>query len=647
MTAVAATRTIRAALAGNPNVGKSSLFNALTGLHQTIGNYPGVTIDRTEGRRTLDSGHVLQVVDLPGVASLSGHSPDEKIAVDVLHGRVAGSAPPDVVVAILDATNPRRGLLLLSQILELSAPVVVCLNMVDEAQRAGNAVDARALSEALGGVPVVETVASRHVGTDRLVDAIVSAAATERTPRARRADAEGGQAADLEARHRWALAVMERLALRLPVTPRHRSDRIDGVLLHPLFGSLIFLVLMGTVFQAVFSWAEPLMGGIEAGVAALQDWVRATLPEGAVNDLLVDGVLAGVGGVLVFVPQIVLLFLFLGILEDTGYMTRAAFIVDRPLRAVGLSGRAFIPLLSSFACAVPGIMATRTIGSRAERLLTIYVAPLMTCSARLPIYALVIAAFVPDAPFLGPLRAQGAVMLLLYAGGIVVASLAAWVIGRIIMRGKRETPILEMPPYRRPNFPVLATKLWHRVSAFLKRAGTVIFAVSVVLWLLAYYPRADSVLGRTEAEQASAQLEQSFAGTIGKAIEPAIAPLGFDWRVGIGILSSYLAREVFVATMGVVYAVDGADDDEDGGSRLRDAFKNARHDRTDRPVFDWPAIVALLVFYVIAPQCASTLAVVRREAGSWGHAAFVFVYLTVLAYAAALLAHRLTAAFTG
>jgi ferrous iron transport protein B len=643
-----AARLRTVALAGNPNVGKSSLFNALTGLHQRVGNYPGVTIDCSEGTHVTSSGETLRVVDLPGVVSLAGRSPDERIAVDALSGRIPAMAAPDVVVAVLDASNVRRGLLLLSQILELSIPVVVCLNMVDEATKAGNAVDGARLSAALGGLPVIETVAARGVGVERLAEAAGRARLVEGARGLWRGSlsAKAAPSADDEiaARQRWAADVVRRLELRHAVTPRNASDRLDRILLHPVLGSLIFLGVMGCMFQAVFSWATPAMDAIKDGLGWAAEAVRGALPAHAVTDLLTDGVIAGVGAVLVFLPQIVLLFLFLGILEDTGYMTRAAFLVDRPLRAVGLSGRAFIPLLSSFACAIPGIMATRTISDRRERFVTMLVAPLMTCSARLPVYSVIIAAFVPDEPLFGPVGVQGATMLALYAAGILIASLASFVLSRVLFRGEREAPILEMPPYRRPVPGVIAAKLWHRAWAFIARAGTVIFLVSVVLWTLTYLPRATPDPARSEAENASAQLSQSIAGRVGHAIEPVIRPLGFDWRVGIGILASYMAREVFVGTMGVVYAVE---DPEEESSRLTDAFREARDDRTGLLLFGWPAIAALLAFYVIAPQCASTLAVIRREAGSWRWAAFVFVYLSVLAYLAALLAHRVAAALVG
>jgi ferrous iron transport protein B len=652
-----AARPVFVALAGNPNVGKSSLFNALTGLRQRVGNYPGVTVERHEGVFR-GGGAEFRVVDLPGVYSLVPRSPDERVAADVLLGRLVGEERPDLVVAVVDASQLRRGLFLVSQLLDLGLPLIVVLNMADEARRAGNAADAAALSKALGGVPVVETVASRGHGIADLKAAVAAGGGAPRAAGFWRDDAaipngEGtrwerlraqdpkADGEEILARYAWAGRVHEGLDLR-ESTPRRRTDAADRVLLHPALGFAIFVVIMGAIFQAVFSWAAPAMDLVESAIGGLSALARNGLPESAWRDLLTDGVIQGVGSVVVFLPQILILFLFLGILEDTGYMTRAAFIVDRPLRALGLSGRAFIPLLSSYACAVPGIMATRTIEDRRERLLTILVAPLMTCSARLPIYVLMVAAFVPDRPLFGPFGLQGSVMLSLYVGGALAGSFTAWLLGRTLLRGKRDAPILEMPPYRAPSPTAIFHRLRHRASAFLVRAGTVIFAIAVLMWALAYFPRHEAEPGASPAVAASQQLRESYAGRIGRAIEPVFEPLGFDWKVGIGLAASFAAREVFVATMGVVYAVgeDAAEDDP----ALADAFRNAVDDRTGRRIFDPPTVAALLAFYVIAPQCVSTLAVIRRETGSRRWTWFAFLYLTALAYLAAWGASKVAAA---
>jgi ferrous iron transport protein B len=645
------------ALAGNPNVGKSSLFNALTGLRQKVANYPGVTVERNEGLSVGPEG-ACRIVDLPGIYSLVPRSPDERVAVDVLTGRMAGESRPDVVVAVLDASQLRRGLFLLSQMLDLGLPLVVALNMNDEARRAGNGVDAARLSELLGGVPVVETVGHRGNGVDLLrraalgevrtpptatwrADADVPVGAGSRWDRLRAKAPDGDLGDEVAARYAWAGRIHAALHLR-DATPRRTSDAIDRVLLHPALGFLIFLVVMGAVFQAVFTWASPATDWIKEGVAALKDLVTGAMPAGAWRDLVGDGVIEGVGAVVVFLPQILILFLFLGILEDTGYMTRAAFIVDRPLRALGLSGRAFIPLLSSFACAVPGVIATRTIEDRRERLVTILVAPLMTCSARLPVYTLLVGAFVPEGElFLGVGR-QGAVLVLLYVGGALAGSLAAFVLGKTVLRGGREAPILELPPYRAPSAASIFHRLRHRAGAFLVRAGTLIFAIAVLLWALTYFPRHEAPAGSSAEVQASEQLRHSYAGRFGRAVEPVVAPLGFDWKVGIGLVASFAAREVFVATMGVVYAVggDAAEDDP----TLREAFRGATHDEDGRKVFDPPTVAALLAFYVIAPQCVSTLAVIRRETGKRRWAWFALAYLTVFAYVAAWLASKAVAA---
>ncbi len=645
-------------LAGNPNVGKSSLFNGLTGLRQRVANYAGVTVEKTEGFfRENDAAY--RVLDLPGIYSLVPRSPDEKVAADVLLGRQQGESRPDVVVVVMEASRLRRGLFLLSQVLDLGLPVIVALNMNDEARRAGNPVDAAALSAALGGIPVVETAAHKGRGLTELRHAVAAVEDRAKAVRLWRSDAElptgsgsrwerlrstdpdGDRGDEILGRYQWAGAIHSGLGLSA-ATRRPKSDAADRILLHPAVGFVIFLAVMTAIFQAVFSWATPGTEWIEAGVAGLKDLVGPLVPEGAWRDLATDGVIEGVGSVLVFLPQILLLFFFLGILEDTGYMSRAAFIVDRPLRALGLSGRAFIPLLSSYACAVPGIIATRTIEDRRERLLTILVAPLMTCSARLPVYTLLVGAFVPEGEFLPGVGRQGVVLTSLYVGGAVTGSLAALVIGKFVLRGAKQAPVFEMPPYRAPSPSAVFHRLRHRASAFVVRAGTLIFAVAVVMWALAYFPRQEPVAGASPEAVAAVQLRESYAGRLGRAIEPAVAPLGFDWKVGVGLVASFAAREVFVATMGVVYAVgdEAAEDDPS----LVGAFRNATFDGTDRKVFDPPTVAALLVFYVIAPQCVSTLAIIRRETGRRRWALFALAYLTVFAYLAAFIASKIVAA---
>ncbi len=651
-----ASRILTVALAGNPNVGKSSLFNALTGLRQKIANYPGVTVERHEGVYPF-GGREYRIVDLPGTYSLIGRSPDERVAGEVLTGTLSGEAEPDVVVVVIEAANVRRGLFLYTQIADLELPMVVCLNMVDEAVRAGVDVSGVALSRALGGVPVVETVATGGRGIAELRQAIADVSATVADAEGSRlSDADGhratrwrelqasadlNQTAETQRRYGRVNEIVSAAGFAARPALRVVSDRIDRVVMHPALGFAIFAVVMGCIFQAVFSWAQPVTDAIDTVFGAIRDWITTVLPASLWRELVTDGVISGVGSVVVFLPQILILFLFLGVLEDSGYMTRAAFIVDRPLRALGLSGRSFIPLLSSFACAVPGIMATRTIEDRRERLATILIAPLMTCSARLPVYALILSAFVPDTPLFGPIRARGATMLALYVAGVATASVAAWVIGKTVLRGKRVSPIIEMPPYRVPNWRSIAVRLQQRAWAFLGRAGTVIFAVSVLLWVATHVPVAERRAGMTDEQFQTAQLNASVAGRLGHTIEPVIRPLGFDWRIGVGLVSSFMAREVFVATMGVVYSV-GDPSDSQNEVRLQDAFRNATNDRTGRRLFDWPTIVSLLAFYVVAPQCVSTVAVVRRETGGWRWPLFLVGYLAVFSYLFAWAAYQVT-----
>lgn len=648
-------RVLRVALAGNRNVGKSTIFNRLTGLRQRVGNFPGVTVERLEGVLRGSAGREALVTDLPGTNSLVARSTDEAIVAGLLTGDQEGAEEPDVVAVVLDATQLRRGLFFLSQVMECGRPVVVCLNMADEARREGVHVDPEVLSRALGGIPVVETVGVRGTGFNELVDALFRAAGGGQEPplpqvpgvhglpapsgrrwrMLREVVGEAGlEESETLARWRWVRSVERALDMERFQARRARSDRVDRFLLHPVLGPLVFVLVMGAMFQAVFALAATPMEWIDAGFAAIAQAAAATLPGGILTDFLTDGVIAGVGAVLVFLPQILILFFFLGLLEDTGYLTRAAFIVDAPLRRVGLSGRSFVPLLTSFACAVPGVMAARTIADRRERFTTVMVAPLMTCSARLPVYALLIGTFVPERTLLGFVGLQGLVLLGLYLGGMVLAAGAALVIDRL-SRSARQPMVMELPPFRMPRGSMILQRLRHRCGVFLKRAGTIILLMAVVMWGLLNIPVGGGSQG------AGAGTEASLAGVMGHAMEPVVEPLGFDWRIGVGILGSFAAREVFLSTMAVVYAV------EEDAARLGEAMSGARWRRTGQEVYSLPTVVALLVFYMVALQCMSTMAVVRRELGGWRWALLQWLWMAVLAWGLAWGAHRVTAMITG
>ena len=795
-----AARVLTVALAGNPNAGKTSLFNALTGMRQKVANYPGVTVERKEGVWPLSSdGAHARLVDLPGLYSLDAASIDERIARDVITGRVSEVPRPDVVVAVVDATNLERNLYLTTQLLEMGRPLVVALTMVDLAEGDRIEIDAGKLSASLG-VAVVPVVATRGRGLEELASAVISAAAKETgagagwrlSPQAEAelakfidangANAKGGNGATaatgsfaptastsasistastsststpsslapsasnspaspssssnaaptrprggerhdalltlygeelpadeglrarveaararladanprwwqepIVARYEW-IAEAARGAVRATdkrgARSRSATERIDRFVTHRIFGPLIMLLVMLVVFQTIFSWAQLPMDLIDSGFGSLGNFVRASLPEGLLTDLLVDGVIAGVGGVLVFLPQILLLFLFISLLEDSGYMARAAFLMDRLMRGVGLHGKAFMPLLSSFACAIPGIMATRTIENPKDRLATILIAPFMSCSARLPVYTLMIAAFFTERKVLGVVSVGVLLILAMYLLGIAVAVAVAWVLKHTILKAPPPPLVLELPPYRMPNLSNVLHTIFSRAFMFVRRAGTVILAISILLWALVTFPRTETPKasdeaaveqqtanaregdgrggeageesGRGETVQPAAgasnvveavedegarrgegeQIRQSYAGRLGRLIEPAIRPLGFDWQMGIGLVASFAARETLVSTLSIVYNV-GDEGGEESGS-LVEAVRNARRPDGSRA---WTPLVAvsMMVFFVLACQCMSTVAIVRRETNSWRWPLFMVGYMLALAYLASLL----------
>jgi ferrous iron transport protein B len=679
------------AIAGNPNAGKTTLFNVLTGSRDRVGNYPGVTVERRAGDMPVPGHDKVELVDIPGTYSLVARTGEEQIALEALLG-LHGERAPDAVIVCVDATQLVRGLYLVLQLLELGAPVVVALTMVDEA--GDGAPDAAALARKIG-CPVVPVIAHRKQGLKELEQALArrldaperrevwqwkpSARLRERLLEVRAALPDGWPTSDamalwavmsvdtddelghvpaelrtaatvppdearaiddevIGARYAWLDREVAPLLSRPP--DRSRTDRVDRVLIHPVAGLAVFLALLFVVFQALFAWAEPAIRLIEAIFSRLGDGVRALLPAGIVTDFLAEGLLAGVGSVVVFLPQILLLFFFLGLLEDSGYMARVAYLVDRIMRALNLHGRAFVPILSGFACAVPAIMATRTMERRRDRLLTMLVVPLTTCSARLPVYTLVIASLFPRRKMAGIFPVQGLLMVFMYGFGIASALLAAAVLSRVIkpLRARHLPFVIELPPYRLPRLRDVLHMMWQRSRSFLSEAGTVIVAGSIVLWVLLSFPRPPvqaAPAGAAVTQPAhpdldrSERLRHSYAGRIGHTVEPMLSPLGFDWKIGIGIIGAFAAREVFVSTMGVVYGV-GADADEQNLS-LRDKIRAER--RPDgRPVYTPLVGLTLMLFFALSCQCMSTLAVVRRETNSLRWPAFLFAYMTVLAW---------------
>jgi len=611
-------RPLRVALGGVPNCGKTALFNALTGARQKVANYAGVTVERKEGVATSPDGRKLAVLDLPGTYSLRARSPDEAITRDAVLGRLAGEAAPDVIVCVADATSLRVALRLALELKQTGRPVVLALNMIDIAARQGLEIDVEGLSRALGA-PIVATVATRRRGIDLLTAAVETAAAQGSSPATWREPS----GAELRALHREA----ERL-IKAYVKPPKRPDtwtgRLDSVLLHPIGGIAILLLLLFCMFQAVFSWAQPLMDLITQGFAAISALIGAALPDGLLKSFLCDGLIAGVGSVLVFLPQILILFLFIILLEDAGYMARAAFLMDKIMGGAGLHGRAFIPLLSSFACAIPGIMSTRVIDQRRDRLTTILVAPLMTCSARIPVYTLIISAFVPRLAVFGWMSEQGLVMFGLYAAGIVAALGVSFVIRRIFWRGASEPFLMELPAYKAPDPLNVARNVWQRGEIFLKRAGTIIASMMVVIWALSKIP-----LPPQGAKGPA--IDYSFAGMIGHAMQPLLAPIGFTWQMSVALIPGMAAREVAVGALGTVYAVGGGDNASVLGATLASHWSLA-------------SALAFLAWYVFAPQCASTLGVVKRETNSWKWPAIMFGYMITLAYIAAFITYHVAVA---
>jgi len=613
----------RFALVGTPNSGKTALFNALTGGRQKVANYPGVTVERKAGVFQTASGHTVNLVDLPGTYSLRGRSPDEEITRDVVLGKLASEGAPDLLLCVADATNLRVSLRLVIELKRVGRPILLVLNMIDIARRRGIDIDLEKLSAELG-VPVVTSTAVRRGGTADLLrrldqmaagTASKSAESTWQTP----------TTSDLRASQREADRIIK-VAVGQPSRPDTMTGRVDAVLLHPVAGLLILLALLFVMFQAVFAWARPLMDLIAASFDWLGVLAHDSLPEGILQSFIQNGVLSGVGNVLVFLPQILILFLFILLLEDVGYMARAAFLMDRIMGGAGLHGRAFIPLLSSFACAIPGIMATRVIDNKRDRLTTILVAPLMTCSARIPVYTLIISAFIPNRQVWGFVGLQGLVMFGLYAAGIVSALGVSFVANHFFWRENTTPPfMLELPDYKLPRLRSVALGLYTRAMMFLKRAGTTIFSMMVLIWFLASFPRPpEGAVGPA--------IDYSLAAIIGKWLEPITAPVGFNWQINVALIPGMAAREVAVASLGTVYAIEGG---KEAAEQIGQALANK---------WSLATALALLVWYIFAPQCASTLAVIKRETGSWKWMFVTFAYMLTLAYIGAFITYQLAVA---
>ena len=721
-------RQLTVAIIGNPNTGKSTLFNSLCGLQSRVGNYPGVTVEKKIGRVKWQ-GQQIDLIDLPGTYSLSPRTLDEMVSVDVLLGRQEDVGHPDAVVCIVDASNLERNLYLVSQILDMGLPTVLVLNMCDVAASRGTSIDRGALSERLG-IPVVETQAHRKQGIEEVSTAVIAAIKSSEKPVAQRIFPErfyeecetltahleesgvsavpefliqrlildpGGcvesqiaarctnalpdylselrgrlgeagcrvPAVEARTRYSWVRDILEGVLTRPAERPVTFSDKLDRVLTHRLSGLMIFALLMFVIFQAIYTWAEPFMGFIEAVQNFTANSISGVMQPGPLRSLLIDGVIAGVGGVIIFLPQIVFLFLFIAILEDCGYMARAAFLMDRLMTKVGLSGKSFVPLMSSFACAIPGVMATRVIENRRDRMVTILVAPLMSCSARVPVYLLLISAFIPPVTYAsGWMTLRGLVLLGMSSLGALIAIPIAWTLKKTMFRGETPPFIMELPSYKWPSPRIVLHRVYDRAKAFVKRAGTLIFATTIVVWATGYFPGdharqheieaqieklqagpADdeqisaeiALLGEEHNQLSGALIAGSALGQLGHAIEPAVRPLGWDWRIGVGAIASFPAREVIIATLGTIYSLGGDVDEEDAG--LKSSLKEATWPDGSK-VYNVPVALSIMVFFALCAQCAATLMVIRRETNSWFWPVFTFCYMTALAYVGALVTYQ-------
>ncbi len=708
-------------ICGIPNSGKTTIFNAITGLRQSVANYPGVTVEKVTGKFTIATTKTEEytLIDIPGTYSLTPFSPDERIATAALCGLIEGEKLSDAIVCVVDATNLERGLSFIFQILQIGRPVVVALNMIDLAEKQGLQIDVKALSKAIGGIPVVPLVATEGTGIASLKAEMARATNAAAPPsggfydesveqllgRMSQVSGNGhrhraellrsifdepekhsnnggrhhsldeiikeGRAALIKKHGSLSLALNARLGKRATEIAENSitrfeardetiSDTIDKYLLHPLLGPLVLAAIMVFMFQSIFSWAEPLMNGVDYLFGQLSISVGSLMAEGPLRSLLTDGIIGGVGSVIIFLPQIVILFLFISVLEDSGYLARAAFMVDKMFHWCGLSGKSFIPLLTSYACAIPGIMATRTIEDRKLRLITIMVAPLMTCSARLPVYAIMIAAFIPYQIVLGVFNLQGLVLTALYVLGLIVAIGVSFVL-KTIIKSEQSTFMMEMPSYKRPTLRSVATRVLGRTKSFLKRAGTIIAAITIVIWALSYYPRSDEIsaeydaqyeavakdsqyddsIARISNEKAGAHLANSYFGRLGRVIEPLFEPLGWDWKITLAALASFPAREVVVATLGTVYNL-GSDTNEESLSlvaKLRGAVWD-HGEKIGQPVFNPAVAISIMVFFALCCQCGATLVTIKQETGKMRYPVFVFVYMTTLAYAGSWLVYK-------